>query len=207
LARARILGNLTVKGGHQTGFKRLIETDAMIQVQGEAQSGKLQIWLVRGMLASILLMAGLVGISAVNQPSKIDGVIIFNHQPRGHDDSLHLATGNLPPVGGPHHSQPQDCGIYLTPVEPERAIHSLEHGAVWITYQPELSETDIADMEDIVRDQEYLLLSPFPGQRSPIVLTAWGVQLEVSTVHDARIEQFIARYLLGPATPERGASC
>ncbi len=83
----------------------------------------------------------------------------------------------------------------------------MEHGAVWITYQPDLPEADIVYLQDKVRGQEYLLLSPFPGQQSPVVLTAWGVQMETPSVRDKRIEQFIARYLLGPTTPERGAPC
>jgi hypothetical protein len=181
--------------------------DVRSLVQGEAQVSRWQTWVVRGILASIFLMVGGIAIDIANQPTNIDGVIVFNRQSRGHDDSLHLTTGSLPPVGGLHHSQPLDCGIYLAPVEPEKAIHSMEHGAVWITYQPELPEADVVYLQGIARGQEYLLLSPFPGQQSPVVLTAWGVQLNTPSVHDVRIEQFIARYLQGPTTPERGAPC
>jgi hypothetical protein len=152
-------------------------------------------------------MASLIGVGIAKQPARIDGVIVFSRQSRGHDDYFHLTTGALPPVGGLHHGKPLDCGIYHTPVEPERAIHSVEYGAVWITYQPELPEADVVYLQDKVRGQEYLLLSPFPGQQSPVVLTAWGVQLQTLSVRDKRIEQFIARYLLGPMTPERGAPC
>jgi hypothetical protein len=59
----------------------------------------------------------------------------------------------------------------------------------------------------MVRGQTFLLLSPYPGQRSPIVLTAWSVQLEVGSPTDSRVEAFINRYRLGPTTPERGAAC
>jgi hypothetical protein len=89
----------------------------------------------------------------------------------------------------------------------EQAVHSLEHGAVWITYQPDLAADEVANLEALASDQDYLLLSPFPGQRSPIVLTAWGVQLEVENSADERIGAFISRYRLGPTIPERGAAC
>lgn len=148
-----------------------------------------------------------MGAGMMAQPARIDGVIIFGRQPRGHDDSLQIPTGSLPPVGGVHHNRPQPCGYYFTPVEPGAAIHSMEHGAVWITYQPEMAEADIAYLRQLVREWEYLLLSPFPDQQSPVVLTAWGVQLETPTVRDERIRQFIIRYRLGPTTPERGAPC
>src|SRR5215208_5439695 len=41
-----------------------------------------------------------------------------------------------PPVGGPHNPVWQKCGFYSKPVRNEHAVHSMEHGAVWITYRP-----------------------------------------------------------------------
>ena len=41
-----------------------------------------------------------------------------------------------PPVGGPHNPIWQNCGFYSKPVRNEHAVHSMEHGAVWITYSP-----------------------------------------------------------------------
>ena len=43
-----------------------------------------------------------------------------------------------PPAGGPHAEVWQNCGFYDEPVVKERAVHSQEHGAVWITYRPDL---------------------------------------------------------------------
>ncbi len=188
-------------------FEGKIDMDARDQVQAIAQVSQWHSWLIRMMLALIFLMASLIGISIANEPAKIEGVVIFNRQPRGHDDSFVSPAGDLPPAGGVHDHLFQNCGIYSSPIESEKAVHSMEHGAVWITYQPGLPEADIALLQEKVRGQEYLLLSPYPGLGSPVVLTSWGVQLETSSVRDKRIEGFIARYLLGPATPERGASC
>lgn len=178
-----------------------------IQAQAITSDSDLQSWLLRIMLTSIVLMAGFIGASAASEPPSIDGVVIFNRQLRGHNNSLMIPVGDLPPVGGVHHHQLQNCGIYLSPVVTEKAVHSLEHGAVWITYLPTLPKAEIEHLRGYVRGQEYMILSPFPGQRSPVVLTAWGVQLELDSANDPRLEQFIARYRLGPATPERGASC
>jgi hypothetical protein len=83
----------------------------------------------------------------------------------------------------------------------------MEHGAVWITYQPELPDDDVAVLRDLVRDQTYLLLTPYPELKSPVVLSAWGIQLEVDSVHDEKVEEFIDTYRLGPQTPEFGAAC
>ena len=133
--------------------------------------------------------------------------MIFSRQPRGHDQDLILQPGDLPPVGGIHHDQWQNCGIYLESIETEKAIHSMEHGAVWITYRPDIAHDEITSLQTIVQDQGYLLLSPYPGQRSPIVLSAWSVQLELDSANDNRLSAFVNRYRLGPTTPERGAAC
>ena len=166
-----------------------------------------QSWLIMLILIAIVLMALAIGIAIANESSEIEGLVTFNHQPRGHDSSLKIAAGDLPPVGGVHHDMYQNCGIYASPIEPEKAVHSMEHGAIWITYQEGLPAAEIAALREKVANQQYLLMSPYPGLRSPVVLSGWGVQLELDSVRDARLEDFIARYRQGPKTPERGASC
>jgi hypothetical protein len=126
---------------------------------------------------------------------------------RGHDNAVVYADEGLPPAGGVHHDTWQNCGIYDEPIESPKAVHSMEHGAVWITYAPDLPAADVQALQDQVKGEDYILLSPFPGQRSPIVVTAWSVQIEVSEVDDNRIQDFVNTYRLGPTTPERGASC
>jgi hypothetical protein len=83
----------------------------------------------------------------------------------------------------------------------------MEHGAVWITYSPDLPEEEVAALRDIAGEQSYILMSPYPGLASDVVLTAWGLQLQVDSVSDERIEAFIDRYRAGPQTPEPGTSC
>jgi len=164
-------------------------------------------WFFALILIAIVLMAIVIGITLVNEPARIEGVVTFSRQPRGHDSSLEIPSADLPPVGGVHHDMFQNCGIYPDPIKAEKAVHSMEHGAVWITYQEGLPVEDIAILQEKVAGQQYLLLSPFPGQRSPVVLSSWGNQLELDSTHDERLEKFIGRYRLGPTTPERGASC
>ncbi len=139
--------------------------------------------------------------------SNIEGVLNFGVQDRGHDQNVVIENTSLPPVGGIHSPAWQNCGIYDAPVNLENAIHSMEHGAVWISYQPDLASGDVSRLKEIVGDQGYLLMSPYPNLASEIVLTAWGVQLEIDSVDDERIEQFISVYRNGPQTPEPGAAC
>jgi hypothetical protein len=116
----------------------------------------------------------------------------------------------LPPPGGVHAPTWQNCGIYRQPIEARFAVHSLEHGAVWVTYDPNvITQDQIDDLEALAKasGRGFLLLSPYPDQASPVVATAWGYQLELESPEDARLEQFLATYVLGQQTPERGASC
>lgn len=139
--------------------------------------------------------------------SNIEGVLKFGAQERGHDTNVVIENTSLPPVGGIHDPTWQNCGVYAQPVETKNAIHSMEHGAVWIAYQPSLAADEVAVLRDIVGDQSYLLMTPYPNLANKVVLTAWGVQLPVDSVDDERIEQFISVYRNGPQTPEPGASC
>ena len=161
-------------------------------------------------LGMILLgVAGLAFILYLNvRPEpQIDGVVQFPRPARGHDDTLVFDGAELPPAGGQHYNIWQNCGIYQEPIQAGNALHSMEHGAVWITYQPDLPADEVATLEEIGRSQTFLIVSPYPGQRSPVVLTAWGIQLEVDSADDGRIERFIERYRLGSQTPELGGAC
>ena len=159
-------------------------------------------------IPAVVVIAVLVAlVVARSTGADIEGSISFGDQDRGHDAAVEYEESGLPPVGGTHSPNWQNCGIYDQPVEIKNAVHSMEHGAVWVAYQPELPASDVATLQNLVSGQSYVLLSPYPGLESPVVLTAWGIQLQVDAVDDERIEQFVDNYRLGPQTPEFGAPC
>lgn len=124
----------------------------------------------------------------------------------------HITSGfkydQQPPVGGAHHAAWANCGIYDKEIKPQHAVHSLEHGTVWITYKSSVSKAQVAKLEGKAKKQgEYMLMSPDNKQDAPITLTAWGKQLKVKSAGDAKIDDFIKKYWKGPQTPEPGASC
>ncbi len=112
-----------------------------------------------------------------------------------------------PPVGGDHASEWQNCGFYSSPVPKETAVHSMEHGAVWIAYRPDLQPDQVNRIRQITAAQSYVLASPYPDLPAPVVVSAWGRQLALDSAEDPRLEQFIAAFKQGPSTPERGAPC
>lgn len=136
----------------------------------------------------------------------IEGVVGFGRPSQEHVSGTVNYPQN-PPVGGPHAGAWQNCGIYDQPVGKENAVHSMEHGAVWLTYQPDLPAPSIEQLRQLARGRTFVLLAPYPGLPSAVVASAWGVQLKVDTVNDPRLAQFITKYMQGPQTPELGASC
>jgi len=110
-----------------------------------------------------------------------------------------------PPAGGNHNPVWLNCAAYDDPVVSENAVHSLEHGAVWITYRPDLPADQIDEIQGLA--DPFVLVSPYPGLDSPAVATSWGHQLRVQDVGDGRLEQFVRTFAQGPDTPEPGAPC
>ena len=116
-----------------------------------------------------------------------------------------------PPVGGPHAGRWADCtgSVYDVPIRPENAVHSLEHGAVWITYDPDLATAeDVAALAALVDGTTGRMLSPYPGLGTVVSAQAWNHAIRLESADDPRLEQF-AELLTYNAdtTPEVGASC
>ncbi|WP_329465491.1 DUF3105 domain-containing protein [Streptomyces sp. NBC_01431] len=114
-----------------------------------------------------------------------------------------------PPVGGDHAPVWMNCGgdVYPKPVPDMNAVHSLEHGAVWVTYTDKAPAGDVQKLAGKVSRTPYSLMSPYRGQAGAIMLSAWGRQLTVGSADDPRVDQFFTKYVQGPQTPEPGAAC
>lgn len=125
--------------------------------------------------------------------------------PRRNHELGEIDYPQTPPAGGPHNPQWLDCGIYDEPISNENAVHDLEHGTVWITYDPSLSEDDVEALAVQLPDNG--ILSPYDDLPSPVVVTVWGTQLQLSGPQDAGLRLFIEKYQGGITAPEPFASC
>ncbi|MCM2391023.1 DUF3105 domain-containing protein [Streptomyces albipurpureus] len=114
-----------------------------------------------------------------------------------------------PPVGGDHHHAWMNCNgdVYKESIPNENAVHSLEHGAVWVTYNDKAAKADVEKLEKRVKGNQYTLMSPVKDQAGAIMLSAWGKQITAETASDPRVDRFLAKYVLGEQTPEKGAAC
>lgn len=147
----------------------------------------------------------------VESVEEIGGVEEFDYAAGQEHVATPVQYEQAPPVGGPHDGEWADCTgtVYDVDIRHENAVHSLEHGAVWITYDPDaLSDDEVATLADLVEGESGRMLSPYAGLDSPISLQSWNHQLKVDSVDDERIEQF-ADFLTfrSGEFPEPGASC
>ena len=112
-----------------------------------------------------------------------------------------------PPTGGEHNDIWQNSGFYEEPVRDENAVHTLEHGAVWITYAPDLPQAQKDQIRQLVEGQTCVLASPHPDLQAPVVASAWGKQLTLESADSPDLEQFVRAFRQGPQTQEPGATC
>ncbi|CAM3598457.1 DUF3105 domain-containing protein [Nocardioides zeicaulis] len=110
-----------------------------------------------------------------------------------------------PPAGGPHAPVWLACGVYEEPVREENAVHDLEHGSVWITYDPDLAIDDVERLAEALPDNG--IMSPREYLPAPVVVTVWGAQLRLDGADDPRLALFITEYGDGHTAPEIGVSC
>lgn len=119
-----------------------------------------------------------------------------------------VAYEQTPPVGGDHAPVWQNCGFYTEPIVTEQGVHSMEHGAVWITYRSDLPAEQVDRLRSLAEGQSFVLVSVWDtGLRGPVVASAWGRQLEASSASDPRLEEFVRAFQVGQQTPEPGAPC
>ncbi|MEU9376464.1 DUF3105 domain-containing protein [Streptomyces sp. NPDC048255] len=173
---------------------------------------------------SALIVAGLVGFGAwvmIDQQEKEDARKAALKAPVSGEqtwDAKTLGRNHVetpvkyemtPPVGGDHHPRWMNCNgdVYANPLPEVNAVHSLEHGAVWVTYSEKAGKADVDKLAETVRKTPYTLMSPVKEQAGTIMLSAWGKQLTVEDAADPRVAQFFTKYVQGPQTPEPGAAC
>jgi len=163
----------------------------------------------------------------------ISGVVAYNtagwptaskngpaNQALGHEHVTGPVTYSVtPPVGGNHNPTPLTCGVYTKPVPNEYAVHDLEHGAIWITYQPSLPQSEVSQLKSFVERQSvltpaqgqgsrYMDLTPYSGLPTPIVVSSWGFQLRLTSPTDPRLQQFVDKFRASQQyTPEYGGEC
>ena len=111
-----------------------------------------------------------------------------------------------PPTNGDHDPLWQNCGFYEKPIKDRHVVHSMDHGVVWITYNPDLSKRRIEPLRPYGR-MNYIVVSPYPDQDAPVIVTSWRVQLELEGSDDPRLRRFVDEFRISEIAPLSGNRC
>ncbi|MGN9911721.1 DUF3105 domain-containing protein [Phytohabitans sp. LJ34] len=188
------------KGGGGKGPRKPITP---VKVSQGRSWGPIALFVAVGLLAVAIVGYGAYAAfqgsrSWEDRAADIDGIVNYREKDPAMAQGGQHVQGKVqypvsPPVGGQHNNDWQNCmgDVYDAQIASEHAVHSLEHGAVWITYRPDLPKDQVDKLAEKVRGKEKLLMSPFPGLDKPISIQAWGYQLKVDNANDGRIDEFI----------------
>jgi hypothetical protein len=173
-------------------------------------------WGLIAAAAAVVVFAAAVITYAVTRddgpetPQDIEGVRSYDYTGGQHTADA-VPYEESPPVGGMHDFEWADCTgtVYDVDIRHENAVHSLEHGAVWITYDPDrVGADDVEALADLVEGRNGRMLSPYVGLDGVISLQSWNHQMFVDSAADPRIQQFVDLLALNAEyAPEVGAPC
>lgn len=150
----------------------------------------------------ILLLGGGVWLLTQTRESlDKDHSRFYESQGRAHIESGadHPTYNSNPPSSGWHYAIPAQTGFHDTSIPDEAAIHSLEHGDIWIAYHPQISDAAKNALKDLAG--RYIVISPRETNDADIALVAWTrvdsfdlAGEDLSTDEKKRIDDFIRRY-------------
>ena len=205
--------NLTVK--QQREAQKQAKLAEYQRQMAKRRRSKLVWWIV-GVVAAIVVIGAIVA-SIIFTPrpvtlergdgdgSAISGIETFENSATHVEGAVDYAQ--TPPTGGDHNAAWLNCGVYTEPVPNENAVHSLEHGAVWVTYDPEQVDQATIDALEAQLPSTYTVLSPYEGMDTPIAVSAWNAQIKVDSADDERIGEFLEAYWRNVNGPEPQAAC
>ena len=118
-------------------------------------------------------------------------------------------TGVNPPVSGRHNPSPAPCGTHDTRIQDENLVHTLEHGAVGVLFDPKkVEQADVDDIERIVGGyQDHTFSAPYPGMDSPVTVVSWARKMPLDEVDSEAITEYIDTFRNTEPAPESGEDC
>jgi uncharacterized protein DUF3105 len=144
----------------------------------------------------------------------------------------HLSPGETitypdpPATSGAHNPSPlpDDPKVFTSPLDETAAVHSMEHGAVFVYYLPEanggLTQGVIDRLADIASASNATFLAPYPNltPETALTLTAWNYRQSCPTASTTDgttltpgtaatiVEGFVTGFECTGEAPENGAS-
>lgn len=174
--------------------RRAQKAEALAALQRKKRRERLVRWFVYLGLAAFLfwfLFLRTLG------PREIEGHRVEQFSATGVSDhrSDPQTYETVPPVSGPHNPNPAPCGIHDAQIPDENFVHTLEHGAVAVLYDPTLDAEEIAAIEEIVGDfDSHTLSAPYTGMPEPIAVVSWSRMMRLDSVDEDAIRAYIDEF-------------
>ena len=183
------------RGGAATAGAAPARTRSGWRAQFESFGGKWMVAIVATVIGLIVVVAVTVqrsGSESSDDPLLGEAIAIGEARHTADLSEMEIVEGR-PPVGGPHFVTPLETGTYGEPVGEGFVVHSLEHGIVWFSYNPDLvSEADLSALEAIADDfANDVILSPRRGNAMAIAASSWGRLLALDALDEELLREFV----------------
>ncbi len=144
---------------------------------------------------TVLIMIGGIFLVSNSGPSSKPLIGQSVQVSQGHvPDGTQITYNSNPPAGGQHYAETAHAGFYDTTNVPKDGylVHSLEHGAVILWYNPKmLSPDQVNKLKDIFNQVSgKSIMAPRNSMDVPIGLSSWGQVLKLTSIDEKQIKAF-----------------
>ena len=128
-------------------------------------------------------------IEAVSLKGRVEEFAIEGRDHVSPDAEVEYKTN--PPTSGGHLAQAKNWGVYSKEIDDKAAVHSLEHGGIWISYK-DIDDEDIKTLEKIGKSNpQRVVVSPRSSNDNKIVVASWGKMMKLEMINEALILKYI----------------
>ena len=106
-----------------------------------------------------------------------------------------VAYNTNPPTSGNHLAEAESWGVNDQEIEDKAAVHSLEHGGIWISYK-DVDEETVKALNELGRENpQSVVVSPRAANDTPIAVVSWGRMMKLDKLDKALIQKYIETYI------------
>jgi hypothetical protein len=146
-------------------------------------------------IVTIIIIAGLIYMAGRPKQVNLMGDEIPDlgreHIGRGEN---HPEYNSNPPSSGWHYAEPASWGFYDRELEDEQVVHNLEHGAVWITFKPDIDQATKDAIKRLVeRYSSKVIATARSKNDTPLALVSWGRVMKMESFDKDQALEFVKR--------------